>query len=111
MRNRLILMLIGGGFLAVLCAQPAAVIAVAEGNATVTTAEQHPHPAHSLDWLPAGAVLEAAPGTRLVLAFANGRRYELGSGGKVSITLAAGPARRLRTLARIGNCRRCRSCR
>ena len=97
-------MLAGCGLAASLCAQPVAVIAVSEGSATVTNAGQSPQPAHGLDWLPAGVVLEASRGSRLVVAaFSNGHRYELGPGAKVSITAAgpvnqAGPLRELEKL-------------
>ena len=97
------LMLAGCGLVTLLCAQPVAVIAVSEGSATVTNAGQSPQPAHGLDWLPAGVVLEASRGSRLVVAFSNGHRYELGPGAKVSITAAgpvnhAGPLRELEKL-------------
>ena len=89
MWTRLILTLAAGGFF-MLQAQPVAVIARAEGRATMATAEHRTAPAHGLEWLNAGTILETSPGARLVLAFANGRRYELGPGARVTIT-AEGP--------------------
>jgi hypothetical protein len=77
--------LIALGSPASLCAQPVAVIAALEGTATVENAQHHSQPAHSFDWLLTGTVLEVSPGARLVLAFANGWRYEIGSGAKVSV--------------------------
>ena len=102
MWKRMLPMLLGSVFFA-WSAQPVAVIAAVEGLVTVTDAEHVSATAHHLEWLPAGAVLETADRARVVVAFANGRRYEIGARGKVSITAegpagASGPVRELEGL-------------
>ncbi|HEX6899049.1 MAG TPA: hypothetical protein VF789_05020 [Thermoanaerobaculia bacterium] len=48
-------------------------------------ASQGRHPVRLFDRLPSGAALKLDQGSRLELAFVNGRRYELGEGARVTL--------------------------
>jgi CHAT domain-containing protein/Flp pilus assembly protein TadD len=62
---------------------PAAIVYALTGEAFQITPP--PAPVHLFDCLPAGAVLEVAPGARLSLAFATGKRWSLAGGARVTL--------------------------
>jgi len=82
---------------------PIAIVSQLEGSAHVTAA---PAPRTSLalfDWIPRGATIELAPASKAVIAFANGKRWELGERAKVTIdengvTSSTGTVRQLASL-------------
>lgn len=71
-------------------AKPAAIVTLVSGTATVAGRN-----VALFDWIPAGATIEVAQKSRVVLAFADGRRWELAEKTKAtvsdrSVTAAAG---------------------
>ncbi len=81
-------------------AAPAALVYQLRGEAALTVPSEERRPLRLFDRLPAGATVEAGPGSRLALAFANGRRYELGERsratlGPENLSLRSGPVRSL----------------
>ncbi len=81
-------------------AEPVALVYWLRGEATLTVPSEERRPLRLFDRLPAGATVEAGPGSRLALAFANGRRYELGERsratlGPENLSLRSGPVRSL----------------
>ena len=79
---------------------PAALVYSLQGEATLTVPSEERRPLRLFDRLPAGATVEAGPGSRLALAFANGRRYELGDRsratlGPADLSVRSGPVRPL----------------
>jgi hypothetical protein len=62
---------------------PAAVVASLTGPATLKIDGAPAKAVHLFDWVDPGTTVEAGAGGRLVLAFANGRRYELGANAKL----------------------------
>jgi hypothetical protein len=65
-----------------------AVVTSITGNVTLTAQADKNGPVHLFDWLPAGAVIESAAGSRVTLVFADGHRYEVAEKSRVSL----GPA-------------------
>jgi hypothetical protein len=65
-----------------------AVVTSITGNVTLTAQADKKSPVHLFDWLPAGAVIESAAGSRVTLVFADGHRYEVAEKSRVSL----GPA-------------------
>jgi CHAT domain-containing protein/Tfp pilus assembly protein PilF len=81
-------------------AEPVALVYWLRGEATLTVPSEERRPLRLFDRLPAGATVEVGPGSRLALAFANGRRYELGERsramlGPADLSLRSGPVRTL----------------
>ena len=66
-------------------AEPVALVYWLQGEATLTEPSGERRPLRLFDRLPKDAVVEAAPGSRLALAFANGRRYELAGSSRVTL--------------------------
>ena len=66
-------------------AGPVALVYSLAGEATLTLPTGGRHPLRLFDRLPEGTTVEAGPGSRLALAFANGRRYELGEKSRVTL--------------------------
>jgi len=84
-------------------AGPVALAYWLKGEATLAVPSEERRPLRLFDRLPAGATLEVGPGSRLALAFANGRRYELGERsratlGPADLSLRSGPVRSLRSV-------------
>lgn len=70
------------------------------GEATLSAPAQERRPLRLLDRLPKDARIEVAAGSRVAIAFANGRRYELGERSRVTIAESdigarSGPVRAL----------------
>ncbi|MGH9888850.1 MAG: hypothetical protein ACREBE_25180 [bacterium] len=93
MRLRGIGVLVGAGLLAAasgFAASPAddeavAVVASLAGHVSVRTGEKAAREAALFDWLPRGAIVETASGSRVLLAFANGKRFDLGAGARATL--------------------------
>lgn len=64
--------------------EPVAIVYALRGPA-MQTAPGEPRPLRLLDRLPAGAVLRVGEGSRVCLAFASGRRYELNGGSRARL--------------------------
>ena len=64
---------------------PAAIVYTLSGAATQVGPTPSRHSIGLFDCLSAGAVLEVAPGARLSLAFASGKRWLLGGGARVTL--------------------------
>jgi hypothetical protein len=62
-----------------------AVVASLSGRASVRVGAQPARDVVLFDWLPKGSVLETAKGGRLLLAFATGKRFEVGEGAKATL--------------------------
>jgi CHAT domain-containing protein/Tfp pilus assembly protein PilF len=82
-------------------AEPVALVYWLQGEATLTVPSEERRPLRLFDRLPAGTIVEVGPDSRLTLAFANGRRYELGERsratlGPANLSLRSGPVRPLR---------------
>ena len=83
---------------------PTAIISQIEGTAHVTTSAAAQRTALALfDWVPRGAVVEVAPRSKVAIAFANGKRWELGERARVTIddngvTSSTGTVRQLASL-------------
>lgn len=69
-------------------AAPVALVYWLRGEATLTVPSEERRALRLFDRLPAGTIVEAGPGSRLALAFANGRRYEFGERSRATL----GPA-------------------
>lgn len=65
--------------------EPVAVVYKLAGHALVAFPAQERQPLRLFDYLPKGARIEVEPGSRLALAFVNGRRYELGEGSRITL--------------------------
>lgn len=83
-------------------AKPVALVYSLVGGAVLTEPSKAPQSLRLFDRLVAGTTVEVASGARLALAFANGRRYELGGISKATIGRAdlssrSGPVRPLPT--------------
>lgn len=65
--------------------EPAAIVYSLVGEASHASPGEAPRTVRLFDRLPAGATLEVGPGSRLMLAFENGRRYELGERSRVTL--------------------------
>lgn len=81
-------------------ARPVALIYVLAGEATLTLPTRERRPLRLFDRLPAGTVVEVGPGSRVALAFQNGRRFELrersrATLGPADLTAPAGMVRSL----------------
>ncbi|HEX7185695.1 MAG TPA: hypothetical protein VF756_27970 [Thermoanaerobaculia bacterium] len=77
-------------------AKPVALVYSLAGRAALTIPFEERRPLRLFDRLPAGTTVEVRPGSRLALAFANGRRYELGGHsraklGRSDLTSRSGP--------------------
>jgi len=57
--------------------EPVAILYQVSGEALRTAPSRSPEPLRLYDWLPAGAILELKPGSRLAIAFVTGKRYEI----------------------------------
>lgn len=84
-------------------AAPVALVYWLKGEAALTIPSEERRPLRLFDRLPVGTTVEAGPGSRLALAFANGRRYELGERSRVTLgpadlSLRSGPVRALRSV-------------
>jgi hypothetical protein len=80
--------------------KPVALVYALQGEATLTSPAGARQALHLFDRLPARAVVRVGPGSRLALAFANGRRYELGARSRATVgpqdlTVRSGPVRSL----------------
>ncbi len=81
-------------------AKPVALVYSLAGNAAFASPAKERRPLRLFDRLPVGATVEVGQGSRLALAFANGRRYELGEHsrvalGKADLSSRSGPVRAL----------------
>ena len=65
--------------------EPVALIYRLQGAATLTVQSEDRRPLRLFDRLPAGTTVEVGPGSRLALAFANGRRYEVGERSRITL--------------------------
>jgi CHAT domain-containing protein/tetratricopeptide (TPR) repeat protein len=65
--------------------EPVAIVYSITGEATLAAPGTARRPLHLFERLPAGAAVEAGPGSRVALAFVNGRRYELGERSGVTL--------------------------
>jgi len=68
--------------------RPVAIVYSFAGEASFAPHHSVRRPLRLFDRFPAGASLEVGPGSRLALAFMNGRRYELGEGSRVTLGAA-----------------------
>lgn len=67
-------------------AEPAtAIVAALSGDATRTDSKGHSQPLHLFDWLGPETTVESARGGHLVIAFANGKRFELTGAAKMTV--------------------------
>jgi hypothetical protein len=64
---------------------PRAVVTLVSGSATVTTSGAKA-PLRLFDWLAAGTDIQVAPASRVVIAFADGRRWELHDNAAATVT-------------------------
>jgi hypothetical protein len=81
-------------------AAPVALVYSLAGETELALPSDERRPLRLFDRLPAGAALAVGPGSRLALAFANGRRYELGERsratlGRTDLAARSGPVRPL----------------
>lgn len=82
---------------------PIAIVSQLEGTAHVTATSSPRASVALFDWIPRGASVEIAPGSKAVIAFANGKRWELGERAKVTVdesgvTSSTGTVRQLASL-------------
>lgn len=72
-------------------AEPIAIVYGLTGQVFVTAPPAHTkRRALRFEWLPAATVVEVPPGASLLLAFANGSRFELGGGSAVTLSEPGG---------------------
>jgi len=89
MLARTMVLIVAAVFIPALRSEPgAAIVAALSGDATETDGKGHSQTAHLFDWLGSGTVLETTTGGRLVIAFADGKRFELAGAAKVTIGAA-----------------------
>ena len=67
---------------------PTAIVYALTGEASQIGPGQPRQSVRLFDRLPAGAVLDVAPGAHLALAFASGKRWALGGGARVTLGVA-----------------------
>lgn len=93
----------GPAALAARDARPVAIVYVLRGEVTIAASAQQPRPLRLFDRLPAGAVVTTGPAAHLALAFANGRRYELGerSGATLGAAELTAPFGAVRPLPKV----------
>ncbi|HKV10233.1 MAG TPA: CHAT domain-containing protein [Thermoanaerobaculia bacterium] len=65
--------------------EPVAIVYSLAGEAVLSAPGTARRPLRPFERLPAGAVVEAGPGSRVALVFANGRRYELGERSRAAL--------------------------
>ena len=73
---------------------PAAIVCALSGRVQVATPGAKPRNVRLFEWLPAASVVEVAAPGRLVLAFRDGKRQELGAGARVRLEPAGGVVER-----------------
>lgn len=83
--------------------EPVALVYWLRGEATLTVPSESRRSLRLFERLPSGTTVEVGPGSRLALAFANGRRYELGERsratlGPADLSLRSGPVRPLQSV-------------
>jgi len=91
-RRSLSLMVLAAPLIAECCKNSVAVIASLSGQATVQSpGSRQPKAVEGLDWISEGETLEVAPRSQVILILADGHRYKLEAGARLSFAANATP--------------------